>query len=183
MAYIDAAVLNLTEQLCRSFQRWTGRTNVWLAFHLTNLSIVLYFIWVAVLYLLSGDMALRLFVGLFGGGVFFVLTRTVFRTSIEAAETAAYRRAAKGLRNPRRVRDAQLRIAFLTLSIILSYPLWFAYVTLRVRFVLLTEALIILTTVVLYVLACDPLPPCAGKISAWLRSIAAVPKDERVDVA
>jgi hypothetical protein len=172
MTYVDSAVLNFTEWFCRRFQTWTGRTNVWLAFQLTNLSIVLYFIWVAVLYLLTGDLALRIFVGLFCGGVFFVLTRTVFRTSIEAAETAAYQRVAKGLRNPRRVRDVQLRIAFFTLSIVLSYPLWLAYVTLRVRFVLLTDALIILTTMILYVLACDPLPPCASRVRAWLRALA-----------
>ncbi len=117
------------------------------------------------------DLALRIFVALVCGGVFLVLTRTIFKVSIEASETAAYRRVAKGLRNPRRIRDAQLRIAFLTLSVVLSYPLWFAYITLHLRFVLLTEALIILTTVVLYVLACDPLPPCAGKVKEWFRGM------------
>lgn len=172
MTYVDSAVLNLTERMCRRFQAWTGRTNVWLAFQLTNLSIVLYFIWVAGLYLLSVDLALRVFVALFCGGLFFVLTRTIFKMSIEASETEAYRRVAKGLGNPRRIRDAQLRIAFLTLSIVLSYPLWFAYITLHLRFVLFAEALIILTTVVLYVLACDPLPPCAGRVREWLRGLA-----------
>jgi hypothetical protein len=170
MTYVDSAVLNLTERMCRRFQTWTGRTNVWLAFQLTNLSIVVYFVWVAGLYLLSGDLALRVFVALFGGGVFFVLTRTTFQVSIEVAETEAYRRVAKGLRNPRRIRDAQLRIAFLTLSVVLSYPLWFAYITLHLRLVLLAEALIILTTVVLYILACDPLPPSASKVTEWLHS-------------
>src|SRR5262249_3035425 len=150
MTYVDSAVLNFTEWICHRFQTATGRTNVWLAFQLTNLSIVLYFIWAAVLYLLSGDLALRMFVGFFGGGVFFVLTRTVFRTSIETAESEAYRRVAKGLRNPRQLRDVQLRIAFLTLSIVLPYPMWLAYVTLRVRFMLLSYALIVLTPVVLY---------------------------------
>jgi len=106
MTYLDSAVLNLTERICRRFQASTGRTNVWLAFQLTNLSIVVYFIWVANLYVLSGDLAVRVFVALFCGGVFFVLTRTLFRTSIEAAEAEAYRRVAKGLRNPRRLRDA-----------------------------------------------------------------------------
>jgi len=172
MTYVDSAVLDLTERMCRRFQASTGRTNVWLAFQLTNLSIVVYFIWVAGLYWLSGDLAVRTFVALFCGGVFFALTRTLFRTSVETAETEAYRRVANGLRNPRRLRDAQLRIAFLTLSVVLSYPLWFAYLTLHVRFVLLTEALIVLTTVVLYVLACDPLPPCTGKVTAWLRGLS-----------
>jgi hypothetical protein len=172
MTYIDSAVLNLVERLCRRFQVWTGRTNVWLAFQLTNLSVIVYFIWVADLYWLSGDFALRVFVAFFCGGVFFMLTRTVFKTSVEAAETEAYRRAAKGLRNPRRIRDAQLRIAFLTLSILLSYPLWFAYRILHLRFIPLIVALVLLTTVILYVLASDPLPPCAGKVREWLRGLA-----------
>jgi hypothetical protein len=171
MTYLDSAVLNFTERMCRRFQTWTGRTNVWLAFQLTNLSIVVYFIWVANLYVLSGDRVVRAFVALFCGGVFFALTRTIFRTPIEASEIEAYRRVAKGLRNPRRIRDAQLRIAFLTLSIVLSYPLWFAYITLHVQFVLLTEALIILTTVILYLLACDPLPPCTSSVKVWLREL------------
>lgn len=172
MTYIDSAVLDLTEQLCRRFQAWTGRTNVWLAFQLTNLSIVIYFIWAASLYFVSGDLALRIFVALFCGGVFFALTRTTFKVSIEASENAAYQRVAKGLRNPRRIKDTQLRIAFLTLSILLSYPLWFAYITLRLHFILLTELLIVLTTVVLYLLACDPLPPNTGKVRAWFRRVA-----------
>src|SRR4029077_14733509 len=175
MTYIDSAVLNFTEQMCRRFQAWTGRTNVWLAFQLTNLSIVVYFIWAAGLYFENEDLALRIFVALVCGGVFFVLTRTIFKVSIEASETAAYRRVAKGLRNPRRIRDTQLRIAFLSLSVVLSYPLWFAYITLRLRFMLLTEALIILTTVVLYVLAGDPLPPCTGKVREWLRGMVPAP--------
>jgi hypothetical protein len=174
MTYVDTAILDVVERLCRRFQVWTGRTNVWLAFQLTNLSIVIYFIWVAAFYWLSGDMALRIFVAFFCGGVFFALTRTLFRTSIDVAEAEAYRRVAKGLRNPRRIRDAQLRIAFLTLSIVLSYPLWFAYLTLQSPFVSLIPAIIILTiltTVVLYVLACDPLPPGPVKVKDWLRGL------------
>jgi hypothetical protein len=168
MTYVDSAILDLTERICRRLQVWTGRTNVWFAFQLTNLSVVVYFIWVARLYLLSADPVLRVFVLFFCGGVFFVLTRIMFKVPIEFSEAEAYRRVAKGLRNPRRIRDAQLRIAFLTLSILLSYPLWLAYRTLRVQFVLLTGALIVLTTVLLYVLACDPLPPCAGTVKDWL---------------
>jgi hypothetical protein len=172
MTYVDSAVLDLTERMCQRFQAWTGRTNVWLAFQLTNLSIVIYFIWVTVLYWLSADLAFRVFVALFCGGVFYMLTRTLFKTSIEVAESNAYRRVAKGLRNPRRIRDAQLRIAFLTLSTLLFFPLWFAYVTLGSWLVLLTLTLIILTTVVLYVLACDPLPPCPGKVREWVRGLS-----------
>jgi hypothetical protein len=172
MTLIDSAVLDVTERLCRRFQVWTGRTNVWLAFQLTNLSIVIYFTWVAVLYLLSGLLALRIFVAVFCGGVFLMLTRTLFKVSIDASETQAYRRVAKGVRNPRRVRDAQLRIAFLSLSILLVYPIWMAYVLLGMRFLLVAEALAILTTAVLYILACDPLPPCEGRVWELMRGFA-----------
>jgi hypothetical protein len=46
---------------------------------------------------------------------------------------------------------------------VLSYPLPFAYTTLGVHIVALNYSLIVLTTVVLYLLACDPLPPCVGR--------------------
>jgi hypothetical protein len=169
MTYVDTALLDLTEWLCRRFQVRTGRTNVWLAFHLTNLSIVVYFVWAGALYWRVGVLFVRIFVALFCGGVLFMLTRTLFRTSIEAADAQAYGRVAKGLRNPRRVRDAQLRIAFLTLSIVLVMPLWFSYTILRLHFMLYAEALVLLTTAVLYLLACDPLPPSEVKVWSWRR--------------
>src|SRR4051812_10012436 len=127
MTYLDTALLELTEWACHRFQALTGRTNVWLAFHLTNLTVVLYFTWVTALYWLSALLALRVFVALFCGGVFVVLTRTIFRVSIEASEAQAYQRVAKGLRNPRRIRDVQLRVAFVTVSILMAMPLWLAY--------------------------------------------------------
>jgi hypothetical protein len=178
MTYIDTTLLDLTERICRRLQMWTGRTNVWLAFQLTNLSIVIYFMWVGGLYWLSGDLALRIFVATFCGGLLFVLTRTLFNVSIDTSEAQAYQRVAKGLRNVRRIRDAQLRIAFLSVSVLLAYPLWFAYVTLHLRFALVTEALPVLTTAVLYLLACDPLPPCAGKVWESIRGLSPAPTED-----
>ena len=171
MAYIDSAILNLTEWFCRRFQLLTGRTNVWLALQLTNLSIVVYFVWLGV-YFWSSGVAARIALGLFCSGLLYVLTQTIFKVPIEAYENAAYRRVAKGLRNPRRVRDALLRIPFLTLSFVLFYPILFIYLNLRAPRAFLTYSLIVLTTVVLYLLACDPLPPCAGKLTEWLRGSA-----------
>ena len=165
-------IVDWTEILCRRFQVLTGRTNVWLAIQLTNLSIVVYFVWAAALYMWSSSLVLRVFMTLFCSGVFFVLTRTFFKVPIEASENDAYRRVAKGLKNPRRVRDAQLRISFLTLSILLGPPAVFVVTTLRLNLVLTAYLLIVLTTVVLYVLACDPLPPCTGKVRVWARSFA-----------
>jgi hypothetical protein len=174
MTHVDSAILNLTESVCRRFQLLTGRTNVWLALQLTNLSIIVYFVWAGVYFWISG-LAGRLALGLFCAGLMYTLTQTIFKVPIETYESHAYRRVAQGLRNPRRIQDARLRIPFLTLSVVLFYPILFAYRTLGVQMALLTYSLIVLTTVVLYLLACDPLPPCTGKVKAWLQRGAHAP--------
>ena|SRR5205809_5192179 len=171
MDYIDSAFLDVTELFCRRFQVLTGRTNVWLAIQFTNLSIIVYFVWAGMFFWIS-SAALRVAIGMFCGGLLYLLTQTLFKASIESYEKSAYHRVAKGFRNPRRIRDWSLRVSFLTLSIILFYPLLLAYWTLRVQIALLSYFLIVLTTVVLYLLACDPLPPCAGKVKEWLRGSA-----------
>jgi hypothetical protein len=169
MTYIDSAILNLTERCCRRFQLLTGRTNAWLAVQFTNLSIVMYFVWAGV-YFWSSDIEARVALGLFCAGLLYVLTQTVFKVPIEASEQEAYRRVAKGLRNPRRLRDAPLRISFLTLCIVLFYPMLLLATRLGIRVAPLTYSLVSLTTVVLYLVACDPLPPCAGKVTDWIRA-------------
>jgi hypothetical protein len=180
MNYVDTAILDVVEELCRRFQRITGRTNVWLAGQLTNLSIVIYFVW-AWIYPWGTDLWVRISVALFCISVLYALTQTVFKVSIETSESAAYQRVAKGLRNPRRVRDAVLRISFLTLSVIMWSPLLVVDLLRRTGGVRLSYLLVVLTrvsyllvvlmTVVLYLLACDPLPPCTGKVREWLRGL------------
>ena len=174
MLFIDSVLLNATEWACRKFQVLTGRTNVWLAMQLTNISIIIYFVW-ATLYFWNADATVRTFVGIFCGGLLYALTQTIFKVSIEEHENSAYRRVAKGFRNPRRIRDAPLRMSFLMLAVVLylvlgallSYPILFVYVRLQVHLLVLCYLLILLTTLLLYLLACDPLPPCAGKIKEW----------------
>jgi hypothetical protein len=173
MSLIDAGILNLTEWSCRKFQALTGRTNVWLAVQLTNLSIIVYFVWVAA-YFVSSDLAPRVFIGLFCAVLLYALTQTVFKVPIEALENSAYRRVAKGLRNPRRLRDAPLRIAFLTLSLLLAYPILLVYLSLHLFILVLSYSLVVLTTAVLYLLACDPMAPCPGKLTEWLRGLFSV---------
>ena len=168
MLHIDSALLNAVEWCCRQFQVLTGRTNVWLALQLTNLSIVVYFIWAALVFW-TRDLGSRIFVGVFCGGLMYVLTQTIFKVPVESYEQNAYRRVAKGLRNPRRLRDALLRVSFLTLSILLFYPSLVLAVMFGVQVAVLSYSLIVLTTIVLYLLACDPLPPCPGKVREWLR--------------
>jgi hypothetical protein len=171
MTYIDSAILNLIERLCRRVQLLTGWTNVWLAFQLTNLSIIVYFVW-AGLYLWSSDSVLRVVLALFFGLLLYVLSQTIFRVSVETQESSAYRRVANGFRNPRRQRDMPLRVPFLTLSLLLFYPIRFVYLTFHQPLALPGYFLVVLTTIVLYLLACDPLPPCAGKVREWLRGLA-----------
>ena len=166
---IDSALLDLTERICHKIQMLTGRTNVWIAFQLTNLSVIVYFAWVA-LYFPNLPPYWRIPAVLFCGCVLFALSQSVFKVSIDASESNAYRRVAKGLRNPRRVRDAPLRVAFLTLSIVLVFPLLFIFVTLHSPVALLGYFLVGLTAVVLYLLACDPLPPCQGRLAELARA-------------
>jgi hypothetical protein len=178
MTFLDETILDAIEYLSRKFQMLTGRTNVWLAVQLTNLSIVVYFIWAGI-YFWKAELWLRVSVGLFCAGLVYALTQTVFKESIEESESNAYRRVAKGLRNPRRLRDAVLRTSFLTLSIVsiltisavVSTPAIYVYVRLRLPIVMLSNLLIVLTTALLYLLACDPLPPCAGKVREWLGAL------------
>src|SRR6185503_19772120 len=132
MIYIDSAILNLTEWFCRKFQLLTGGTNVWLAVQFTNLSIILYFVWAGVYFWSSGVLA-RIALGLFCTALLYGLTQTIFKEPIEAYANDAYRLVVKGFRNPRRIRDARLRIPFLTLSLVLFYPMLVVYVNLRVR--------------------------------------------------
>ena len=171
MQTLDSIVLEATERLCRWFQRLTGRTNVWLAVQLTNVSIVVYFVWAA-LYFWHRDLGTRIVVGAFCGSVLWALTQTVLKDPIELYESQAYRRVANGLRNPRRLRDFSLRISFLSLSILLFGPVVLVYVTLRLHIVALTYSLIVLTTTALYLLACDPLPPCRGTVRDWFAATA-----------
>lgn len=175
MFFLDSVILDATERVCRRFQLLTGRTNVWLAMQLTNISIIVYFVWAA-LYFWNTDSTVRTFVGVFCGVLLYALTKTIFKVSIEEYENSAFRRVAKGLRNPRRVRDAPLRMSFLmlavlwylTLGLLLAYPVVFAVVRLRLHLLVLSYLLIALTTVLLYLLAVDPLPPCQGKVKEWL---------------
>ena len=174
MFFLDSLILDATESVCRRFQVLTGRTNVWLAMQLTNISIIIYFVWAA-LYFWNTDTTVRTFVGVFCAGLLYALTQTIFKVSIEDYESSAYRRVAKGLRNPRRVRDAPLRMSFLMLAVVawlmlgvlVTYPIVFVYVKFRIHLLVLSYVLIGLTTLLLYLLAVDPLPPCQGKVKEW----------------
>jgi hypothetical protein len=175
MAYVDSVLLRLTEWGCHRFQMLTGATNVWLAVQLTNISIIAYFVWAAGVFLRSGVTG-RVAIGVFCAGLLYVLTQTVFKVPIDQYEKAAYQRVAKGLRNPRRLRDAPLRIAFLTFSFILWLPAALVYAVpnlqQHLRLAMLSYLLVILTTILLYVLACDPLPPCPGRVREWIKGFA-----------
>ena len=107
MIYFDSALLNVTERLCHWFQRLTGRTNVWLALQLTNLSVIVYFTGAA-MYFWSLELAPRIALGLFCAALLYTLTQTVFRVPD---------RGLRARRLPARVaRDAQFGGASATSS-------------------------------------------------------------------
>ena len=86
---------------------------------------------------------LQISVGIFCAGVLYVLIQTLFKESIEAYENSTFKRVSKGVKNPRRVRDALLRIAFLTLALVLWYPAVLVYVELHQQVLLLSYPLIL----------------------------------------
>jgi hypothetical protein len=165
---LDAFVLDATERMCRRWQVLTGRTNIWLAVQLTNLSIVLYFVWAAV-EIWTSDGATRVGLGMFCALVLYALTKTVLRVPIESYESGMYLRVRNGHRNPRRVRDVFLRLPFLFLSVLLMYPSVLLYRELGIR--PFSYWLILLTTAVLYLLACDPLPPRGSAVWEWAQQL------------
>ena len=95
MLQIDALILDATEWLCRKFQVLTGRTNVWLASQLTNLSIIVYFVWAGLQFVRSSAVV-RVAIAVFCAVLMYVLGQTVFRVPVEAYENAAYSRVARG---------------------------------------------------------------------------------------
>src|SRR5687767_5222883 len=145
MLKVDSALLDLTEWLCRRFQTLTGRTNVWLAFQLTNLSIVVFFVW-AGMHFVMADRTARIALLAFCGGLLYLLAQTIFRVPVEAYEASEYRRVARGFGNPRRVRDVMLRLPFLTLSILLAYPVVLVYLNLQLGIFVVAYGLTLLTT-------------------------------------
>jgi len=93
MIYLDSALLNLMGGACRRFQVLTCRTNVWLGFQLTDLSIVVYFVLAAV-YFWSSPAVARIALVLFCGGLLYLLTQTIFKVTVEAHESSALRKLA-----------------------------------------------------------------------------------------
>ena len=56
-------------------------------------------------------------------------------------------------------------------SLVVAPPSLKAYMALHWNVAVLGISLIFLTIVVLYLLACDPLPPCPGKIKQWIQNL------------
>ena len=180
---LDAWVLDLVEAACRRWQRLT-RANQRVARraahqreHRRLLRVGRRRIW-------TNDWGIRGVLAVFAALVLYGLTKSVFRMPIESAESSAYRRVMKGLRNPRRLRDLGIRLPFLGLSVLLAGPSLFAYRWLGIR--PFSYGLVLLTTALLYVLACDPLPPQPGAIrERWAALVAALARRpaERPDEA
>ena len=83
MLHVDSALLDLTEWLCRRFQVLTGRTNVWLAFQLTNLSIVVFFVWAGMHFRIGGRLFHIVLAAFCGALLYLGLEEVVWRNYIQ----------------------------------------------------------------------------------------------------
>jgi hypothetical protein len=80
ITYLDGRILNAIERGCRSFQRLTGKTNLWHAAQLMNLSIIVYVLW-AVMYSWRAPVCWRVAVAVFCGLLVYILTQAILKVT------------------------------------------------------------------------------------------------------
>ena len=173
MYWLDTAILDSTERLCHRFQLATGKTKVWVAVQLTNLSIVMYFVWAG----RAPPPPPR------RGWPSRCLRRVPGRAESDSLESAAGNlreqrvpSRGQGAEEPETAaRRAPAHLVPHAVGVVLSYPILPLYSLSHAAVLLRLSPWIVLTTVVLYVLPCDPLPPCVGKVREWLRGLVHAP--------
>jgi hypothetical protein len=160
----DNYLISKLEKVTHWVQRWTGKTNYWLS---SRLIFILIYMLVAevMFYFVRGKAPIWL--GFHNFGKFdlyysFVLVPVLL---IDAAwgwkvkEQLAYDRLSRGLANPSKIRtfDASARLLFLLLYIGATVARFY-------------DLYLFTVTLLIFLNACDPLPPCQGKIKEWLIS-------------
>lgn len=164
---MDGWILDKVEHGCHSFQKWTGRTNFWLYGKASLL--VGYSILIGMMAYFAGNHALWLrFCGVFWEGrwIDWVATAVIIPSNILHAtwswkrlESEALARLQRGTANPLKI-DARARLwRLLWITLVVFGPSLFGVAC-------LAESVL---------RACDPLPPCEGKIKELLRVRIRVP--------
>jgi hypothetical protein len=159
--------------VCHPLQRLTGETNYYYAglcsFLIVFTSLGVYFdIFPKELVgenslILDRDHPTRFWIGVFIFTNYFAL---VWKMS----ETYAYDRISHGLANPNKV---NLLYRFIRLNSIITTPF---FVLLPIPGIQIYDKVFnLLLTLFIFLVACDPLPLCTGKVKEWLKSFVRKP--------
>jgi hypothetical protein len=171
---LDRLLLETTERSAHRFQRWTGKNNFWWMRQLLVIqALCLLAVAVEPLYLSTLPWASRITLSLlllvmvmFLG----VTGRLNLASQLDHMEGEAYKRLQQGLANPEKIHPAYFVFRLVTLFVFMPIVLLMG-VSYHINII------VGLATVALaYLSACDPLPPCAGKIKEWWLSLRAAPK-------
>lgn len=179
---LDGWLIQQLEKVCHCFQRWTGKTNFWLAAQAAR-TIVLLFVgeivgsawWNGSSHVLwfgerptatmaALDLMLIVFYGLAG---------TVFW---KQAESEAYGRLEQQLANPEKIRTIPVVIR---MGLLLNEAVGIPAPLLVHAWHWDSEIMGALMAAYFFLIACDPLPPCTAKIS--LKSLFAALNPQTVE--
>ena len=157
---LDDWVIEKTEKFCHWFQKWTGKTNYFLA-QVMAVFLFGFFTSYAVEFFLENHVAHATFYGFLGA----VYLLNVFWI-IPEREQNAFKRLSEKVANPIKNGIIYKIIRLFTLIAVLFYCLIETVLIFRfgnifdVRFLVFALSLLGF----FYFIACDPLPPCSGKL-------------------
>lgn len=169
---IDWFFLSHFEKGCHFLQKMTGKTNYYYvglcSFLIVLISLGVYF-----------DIFPK---GLIGeGGLIYnrndmvwfwvnIFIFTFFSSSWKIIEAWAYTNLNNGVANICKIMHTA-RLARILLVIMLPFVLLLPVPQIQIY----DKVFIVLVTLVLFLLSCDPLPPCTGKVKEWLKSFGKKP--------
>lgn len=171
---LDIWLIGRVEKSSHAFQRLTGRTNFWL-FGRLCLFVVLVLLRCMVVQVMTGIKEGDLGVNDGGIGIFIfavwfmsLLYRGIFQW--QSLESEAWSRLERGLANPEKhiALHRYLRLFWVTFFPLNLFTLFFDYRAYRLIWIVIPF--------VYYLEACDPLPPCNGKVREWLDAFGKTPE-------
>ena len=173
MQRLDARIIEWLEKWCHKFQRLTGKT------HYLILQILLIF---------TGMSTLAMGLGIAPGfevsilNIIFGITYLLPAFFINAIEAEALERVRKGVANPYKLKHPRSRLTVLFMNIVcLLFLLMMIfglvtpqpaekYTTSVIFGGVFANVTFWALALALYLMACDPLPPCESKIKEWLKN-------------
>jgi hypothetical protein len=178
---LDQRIISTLEAMLHRFQKLTGKTNYWVYHQVLVLQILSVMIWaVSFFTYTSYSIIFRIFavvLSLIIGRLVFIPRLLKKAKTVEDREAEAFERLASGIANPKKIDEdvvvSRIIAFWMSLFLVWLFHLWAPWVN---------QILVLGGTLELYLLACDPLPPRAGKIQDWLQFFrkAPVPQESRI---